>query len=231
MRKGWQDFLLSGLFVTLILSASLACTRFARPWTASWFGPYHVMVDTALLLIGYGLLSACAVGALLKFKAVPLEKSHHQMDDPFFAYWKLLTVLYRLGQSALRWCTPFFARPWLDVLFGARIGSNIASGGTIDDPYMVTIGHDVVLGNASLVTGNYIDNARLVCGPVLIGNHVTIGANAVILPNTVIGDGATVMSGALVGPNARVNPGEVWRGNPARKWTDSPSAAANRGGP
>lgn len=226
MQKSWWDFLLGGLCVAALFAASLACVWAMRPWTASWFGDYHVVVDTALLLIGYGLLSACAVHGLLRLKPVQSAPAAHGMDGAQFAYWKLLTILYRLGQGALRWVVPFFARHCLDALFGARIGRNVASGATIDDPYMVTIGNDVILGNAALVSGNYLDNGRLVCGPVVIGNQVTIGANAIVMPNTVIGDGATVMSGARVGPNARIQPGEVWHGNPARRWTSPAQRAA-----
>lgn len=59
----------------------------------------------------------------------------------------------------------------------------------------------------------------MVCGPVVIGKQVTVGANCVVMPNTNIGDGAVLTSGSYLMPGMTIPPGEVWRGNPARKWT------------
>lgn len=218
MKTELRDIVLCGLFIGAILAASLAVVWFIYPWTSAWFSAYHVLVDAAVAVICYGLFSALVVRLLLRFKPMPREKMVYPMDHPILTYWKLLTILYRLGESALAKFVPIFARPVLDALFGARIGRDVAFGGTIDDPYMVTIGDGVILGNASLVTGNYLDKGQLVCGPVTIGNGVTVGANAIVLPNTTIGEGATVVSGAVLGPDANVKPGEVWRGNPARLW-------------
>ena len=80
------------------------------------------------------------------------------------------------------------------------------------------MGAGSVLGNASLVSANYIADGKLVCQPVVIGQGVTVGANAVVLPGVTIGDGATISIGSVVMPGTRVPAGERWRGNPARKW-------------
>ena len=219
MKTQWQDIVLCGLFISAILAGSIGIVWIIHPWTVAWFKSYHVLVDAAAAAIAYGLLSALAVRLMLAIKPMPREKASYPMDHPILTYWKLLTIVYRLGKGALGWFVPIFAAPVLDALFGARVGRDVAFGGTIDDPYMVSIGDGVILGNASLVTGNYIDKGMLVCGTVTIGNGATIGANAIVLPNTTIGEGATVVSGAVVGPDAVINAGEVWRGNPARLWT------------
>lgn len=228
MKTNWQDIVLCGLFISAILAGSFGIAWVIHPFTVAWFKAYHVLVDAAAMVLAYGLLSSLVVRVSLRIKPMPTRKTTYRMDDPILTYWKFLTILYRLGQAALSWCVPVFARPVLDALFGARIGKEAAFGGTIDDPYMVSLGDRVILGHGSLVTGNYIDNGQLVCGTVTIGNGVTIGANALILPNTVIGDGATVVSGAVVGPDAVIKPGEVWRGNPARPWlaARAPAVAA-----
>ncbi len=216
-----------GLFITLILAASLCVVYALTPLTRPWLREYHVLLDAAVALVSYGLLSALVVQSLLKLKPMPLEKRVYRLDDPILTYWKLLAILYRLGQSSLGWCIPVFARPVLDALFGARIGRDAAFGGTIDDPFMVTVGDGVILGHGSLVAGNYIDKGQLVTGPVRIGNRVTIGVNAVILPNSTIGDDATIASGAVVGPGAEVGAGDSWRGNPARLWMPAAASRAS----
>lgn len=216
MKSTWRDFVVAGLFIGLILAASIAIVFMVRPLSVRWLGAYHVLAEAALLFVCYGLLSALLVRVLIN--ARPIPAGEHALDSAEFARWKLFTVLYRLGQGALAWCLPFYMRPVLDALFGARIGRDVAFGGTIDDPYRVRVGDEVVLGNASLVSGNYLSGGKLVCGPVDIGNRVTIGANSVVMPNTTIGDDAVLMSGTYLMPGTTVPPGETWRGNPARKW-------------
>ena len=140
------------------------------------------------------------------------------MESPVFTYWKLLSVVYRLGQAALTPFTPVFLKPVVESLFGARVGTGVALGGTIDDPYMVTIGDGAILGHASLVSGNMIHGGKLTCGPITIGAGATVGIHSVLLPGTEIGENVTLMAGSYVLPNTKIPAGETWRGNPARKW-------------
>lgn len=211
------DFLLSGLFITSILAGTLALVGlFLAPLTRAWLGDYHAIADFFLGLLAYGLLSALVVRLLLRFRRI--QPGEYSMDSSVFTYWKLLTILYRLGQGALLPFTPVFVKPVVEMLFGARIGADVALGGTIDDPYMVSIGDGAVLGNASLVSANVISNGKIRFGEVRVGNGATVGANAVLLPGCEVGDNALVMGGAMVMAGTRIPAGETWRGNPARKW-------------
>lgn len=219
MKATFTDYLLSGLAITLIMAASIAGVMLVLPWSRALFAEYHVLVDFFLALLLYGLLSAAFVRILLRLQPIPVGS--YGMDSPVFTRWKLVTIAYRLGQSALRPLTPVFLKPVVETLFGARIGRNVALGGVIDDPYMVAVGDGSVLGNASLVSGNFISGGLLTCGQVKIGRDVTVGANSVIFPDTEIGDGATLIGGAYVMPGSRIAAGEVWRGNPARKWVQA----------
>ena len=224
MKATLTDYLLSGLAITLIMAVSLAGVMGLLPWSRALFLDYHVLADFFLFLLIYGLMSALFVRLLLR--ARPIAPGTHGMDSPVFTRWKLVTIVYRLGQSALRPLTPIFLKPVVEALYGARIGRDVALGGTIDDPYMVSVGDGTVLGNASLVSGNYISGGKLVCGWVKIGSGVTLGANSVVFPDVEIGDGATLVGGSYVLPGARIPAGETWRGNPARKWVQPAGRAA-----
>lgn len=210
------DFVLSGGAISLVLALALGTVAALMPLSTALLPQHHVVVDFLLLLLAYGLFSALLVRLLLRFQ--PMRPGEYGMDSPVFTRWKLLTIVYRLGQGALKPFTPVFAKPVVDALFGARIGSQVAFGGVIDDPYMVSVGDGAVLGHASLVSANFIANGKLTCGEVKIGAGATIGANCVVLPNTVIGEGAVLMAGSYLMPGTTVPPGETWRGNPARKW-------------
>lgn len=216
MTSHWSDYLFSSIAIGLVLVGTGCVVWLAHPWLVATLGVHHVPADLALALVAYGLLSAALLRLLLRLR--PMPAGAHAFDSAAFTYWKLLTVIYRLGQASICWCLPFFLRPLRDALFGARIGADTAFGGTIDDPYLVDVGPRTVLGNASLVTANYLSRGELVVQPVRIGAGVTVGANAIVMPGVTIGDGAVVMSGAVVMPGTAIPPGETWRGNPARKW-------------
>lgn len=217
MKTNPLDFLLSGVCITSILTAALILIAFAlAPLTRMYLGDYHAIADFFLFLLAYGLLSALLVRVMLRVRRI--EPGEYSMDSSVFTYWKLLTILYRLGQGALLPFTPVFAKPVMEMLFGAKVGANVALGGSIDDPYMVSIGDGVVLGNASLVSGNVISKGKITFGRVVIGAGTTVGANAIILPGCEVGDNAIVMGGAMVMAGTKIAPGETWRGNPARKW-------------
>ncbi|MBI3369186.1 MAG: hypothetical protein HY021_12315 [Burkholderiales bacterium] len=217
MKSSVKDYLLGTLVIGPILSVSLAGVAVSTPLTRALLGNYHLLADVAAFLLLYGLASALMLRLMLR--TWPIEPDSYDADSPVFERWKLFTVTYRLGQGALRPLTPFFMLPVLEVLFGARLGRDVACGGKIDDPYMVAVGDDTVLGNGSLISGNYVSGGKLVCGRVTIGRGVTIGANVIVLPRVTIGDGAIVMSGACVMPDSVIAAGESWRGNPARKWS------------
>jgi serine acetyltransferase len=210
------DYLLSGVAITLLLTAAILSVIFCLPWSKSLFADYHVVTDFLLGLLLFGLFSALLVRILLAFR--PMPHGTFDMDSSVFTYWKLITIVYRLGQSTLKPFTPVFLKPLIEMLFGARIGRDVALGGIIDDPFMVSVGAGSVLGNASLVSGNYINDGALICGPVNIGKRVTVGANSVIFPNSDIGDDVILAGGSYVMPGTKIPVGETWRGNPARKW-------------
>jgi serine acetyltransferase len=210
------DYVLSTIAITCLLALALAGVWLQKPISVRWLGGYHVLWDLGLALLLYGVLTAVAIRILLRFK--PIKAGTYDMALPVFTYWKLITVLYRLGQAALLPLTPVFLKPVVEALYGARIGADVALGGVIDDPYRVFVGDGSVLGHASLVSGNYINKGELTCGDVRIGAGVTIGPNAVVFPGVEIGDNAMVVGGSFVMPGTKIPAGETWRGNPARKW-------------
>ena len=217
MKATVQDFLRCGLAVVAILGLALVFVRFlVYPLTLRHVADYHVVADFLALLFAYGVVSGIAVRLLVFIGNI--EAGEHAMDSATFAYWKLLTIVHRLGQAALLPFTPVFLRPVVASLFGARVGRNVAIGGSIDDPWLVTLGDGAVLGNNSLIAGSMIAGDRFTVGPVQIGAGATVGANSIVLPGTELGEGAQLLGGSIVVAGARIPAGETWRGNPARKW-------------
>lgn len=221
MRTSFADFLYSGTFIVVAGSLSFFIVRLVVTLVAPTLaGGLAVLVYVFAWILCFGLLVGVFVRACIHF--FPLPHGTFSMDHPAFSYWKILSYIEMMGESCVypTLTIPVFAplRPWVCRLFGARVGSETAIAGTIDSPYLTTIGDRSVIGARSYLTGNTIRDGHVFIGPVTIGNDVTICMDAIILPNVQIGDGAVVEIGAVVLPGSVIPAGEKWRGNPARKW-------------
>ena len=112
-----------------------------------------------------------------------------------------------------------------------RIGNHVGmSNCTLVAQESVSIGDDVLLGGGVQIfdTNFHSLDARNRCStvpqddrnhvktaPVVIGNRVFIGTNALICKGVSIGDEAIVAAGSVVVHD--IPPGEIWGGNPAQK--------------
>lgn len=221
MKTSFLDFLLCCFVVSFILASSFSFTHFGvSPFVANYLGPYSSIFNFFLFLFTYGIISGIIIQILIRVK--PLELGEFSMDHPNFTYWKLLTITYRLGEFFLLPFTTVFTKPLVVKLFGAKVGKNVAIGGTIDDPYLITIGDGAIIGQGSLVSGNASMNGKIVFGKVTIGQGVTISVNSVVLPNVEIGDNSVLSIGSVILSGSIIPKDETWRGNPARKWQAMP---------
>lgn len=211
------DFILSGIFLSLICLLSLFMTAlYVVPHTQSLLKDYHILADLISFLLFYGLISGVLTRLLVKI--YPLKPGEYTMEDHYFTYWKLLTMIQSFAEFCLHPITPMVARPLVSRLFGAKLGHDIALAGVIECPYHVIIGNNTLIGYNSAISPNVSINNKIIIGKIKIGKNVTIGVNSIVLPNVEIGDGAQVAIGSVVVPGTRIPPGETWKGNPARPW-------------
>ena len=80
----------------------------------------------------------------------------------------------------------------------AQIGrfSIIDYGGGVELGKNVKIGYGVFILSVSTITGS--KQEQIIRKPIIIGDNVEIGSNAVILPGVRIGDNSTIGAGAVV---------------------------------
>ncbi len=108
----------------------------------------------------------------------------------------------------------------VEVGRGCRIGARTRIGAHTFLPPNTVIGEDTFIGpSVSCSDDKFPHIRRAADGPYLaqppvIGNHVTIGLGAVLLPNVRIGDGAVVAAGTIVTKD--VPAGCLVRGEPGR---------------
>ena len=122
-----------------------------------------------------------------------------------------------------------FVGPFVEIQQGVSIGARTKVQSHAFVCELVTIGADCFIGhgvmfvNDTFATGGPARGDRSLWKSTRIGNGVSIGSNATLLPVTVC-DGAVIGAGAVVTRDI-VEPG-VYAGNPARlvRRIESPSA-------
>lgn len=213
------DFILSTLALTLLgFFDWVIVFCMLDSITAALFGRYDVIANTLLALLIFGLLCALCARLLLKIKPMPAGK--HDMESDVFTWWKLFTVIYEFGRGALLPYTTVFAKPLVATLFGADIGKDIALGGHLVDPQLMTIGDEAIIGQGSVVSAHTITSGQLILSPVIIGKRATVGVNAVVMSGVHIGEGSVITGGTVVPPDTIIPANELWGGSPARKLKD-----------
>lgn len=217
MKVSPLDYILSTIIMLpLWIISGFTSFKILSPFLFKYIDYYSYIVSSLSFLILYGLLSAAVLRILLVVK--PILTGEFDMDHPNFIYWKLLKMITEFGMNTL-----FILRiapliPILYFLFGCKLGKNVAIGGIIDSPFLVSIGDNSIIGLGSIVSGDYVLNNKIVIGNVNIGQGVTIGVNSLILPNNFIKDGVLVSPGSVLLSHSEVKENETWKGNPARKW-------------
>jgi len=104
-------------------------------------------------------------------------------------------------------------------------GTVVNRGVILDGRFPLTIGNHVSISFQSMILTLQHDLAdaeyfRPLGAPVSIGDHVFIGARAIVLPGVSIGDGAAVAAGAVV--TGDVLPYTIVGGVPARRIGERP---------
>ncbi len=102
------------------------------------------------------------------------------------------------------------------LALGARLGAETYSAGTILDPPLTEVGARSIIGHDAVLFSHVVEGTALSLAPIRIGDDVTIGAKAVIMPGVMIENGAIVAVGAVVPKGTHIGPRELWGGVPAR---------------
>lgn len=94
------------------------------------------------------------------------------------------------------------------------IGGKVSFDGIY--PNLIEIGKGCVITEGVHILSHFLNtkDKRFYAGRVVIGNHVFIGMNSLIVNAVDIGDNAIIAAGSIV--NCDIPSGELWGGNPAK---------------
>ncbi len=97
------------------------------------------------------------------------------------------------------------------MAFGAQIGrSTIIGNGRLFNPERTIIGDNCFFGYDAILSGHVYEGDQLYLQTVRLGNNVTVGANAVILPGANIGDNVLIGANTVVPKDKVIPPNTIW---------------------
>lgn len=218
-----KPILLFSGFVLFILAGGIGSTIvFLRPLP---LGDYRPIVTVAASIAAIYVVAIALYRVFLSVR--PVEEGIVEEGSPEeFNYHVYLLFYLVFFYSLTR--SKFLPVPLMRLIYqglGARLGKNTYSSGTILDPPLTSMGDHCIVGQDAVLYSHAIEGRHLSHAAIVLGNHVTIGANAVVMSGARIGDHAVVASGAVVLKDARIPAREIWGGVPARKIGEVPAVS------
>lgn len=174
-----------------------------------------VFLAWLVLLYGYAIMAYRGFLAFFPLRDGPVDKGSRE-ELIYHVYLLFQLIFFQPLTRSLLVPVPLMRLIYLAL--GAKLGENTYSGGTLLDPPLVRIGSNTIIGHDAVLFSHVMEGDRLELATIEIGNNVTVGAKAVIMPGVRIGDGAIIAVNAVVIKGTRVEPGERWAGIPARCW-------------
>jgi acetyltransferase-like isoleucine patch superfamily enzyme len=143
----------------------------------------------------------------------------YQVDIINVSFGDNVTVVQPVNMYGCTVGDDVFIGPFVEIQKGVTIGNGTRIQSHTFVCELVTIGHDCMIAHGVMFINDLFANGgpargdKLLWRATTIGNRVSIGSNATILPVTVCDD-AVIGAGAVVTKN--INVAGTYAGNPAR---------------
>jgi acetyltransferase-like isoleucine patch superfamily enzyme len=205
------------LFLLLLgVTLAVAVISTAALTSRAWLGDFYGIVFVLLMVVSvyfYGIVIYRIFLLIMPLREGYLEPGSR---EEFAAQVYVLFYLILFNTLIRTEFLPIPLKTLVYVCLGSKIGKNSFSPGTILDPPLTEIGANTIIGHGATLYSHVIEGQYFALEKIVLGNNVTVGAHAIIMPGVRVGDGAIVSSGAVVAKGTRIAPGELWGGVPAR---------------
>ncbi|MFW9806402.1 MAG: acyltransferase [Candidatus Thorarchaeota archaeon] len=164
-------------------------------------------------LICYAVFLAFLLGFFkLSRRGIPnLPDGYYEAESEAWLLYEYFEVYYILYPYFAGFFSIFFDTKPRHQVFGAKIGKNsIVGNGRLFNPERTIIGDNCFFGYDAILSGHVYEGRRLYLKTVKLGNNVTVGANAVILPGADIGDNVIVGANSVVPKDKVIPPNTIW---------------------
>lgn len=166
-----------------------------------------------LALTCYGIFLGALLGMFkLSRRGIPfLEDGYYESEDEAWLLYEYFEIYYVLFPYFAGFFSVFLDTKPRHQAFGAKIGQNTVVGnGRLFNPERTIIGDNCFFGYDAILSGHVYEGRRLYLKTVKLGNNVTVGANAVVLPGADIGDNVIVGANTVVPKDTVIPPNTIW---------------------
>ncbi|MEM4734604.1 MAG: DapH/DapD/GlmU-related protein [Candidatus Thorarchaeota archaeon] len=174
-----------------------------------WF----IVMLIPVVMVAYGVfLALLAVMFRLSRRLVPnLPDGYYPKHTEDWLIYEYFEVYYILFERFASFFSVFLNTRPRHMLFGAKIGKNtIVGNGRLFNPERTIIGENCFFGYNAILSGHVYEGDRLYLRTVRLGNNVTVGANAVVLPGADIGDNVIIAANSTVPKDRVIPPNSIW---------------------
>jgi acetyltransferase-like isoleucine patch superfamily enzyme len=225
-------YLIATLYFGLALIPGIAI--FLKAWEAGLALP--MVMRYALLgfsLAGgyfiFGFSMIILAGLTRTALRLRLEEGNYPIFSRMALKWAFVSSLYLFINFTFVdfiLLTPF--ANLLQRLLGAKLGKNVQINSKfVFDATLLEIGDNTVVGGGAIIIGHVVERGILKLKKVKIGNNVTIGSHATIMPGCQIGDNAIIGASAVLLKNTKVEDRAIYFGVPAEQIKPHHKEAAN----
>ncbi|NNN08967.1 MAG: AMP-binding protein [Acidimicrobiaceae bacterium] len=217
LRRARAGVELARIVPLLISYITMEATYFYGVLVAARDPLLSAVVELAVLLLA-SALSALAVTVIAKWLLIGrVRKGQHPLWSSFV--WRDELTWTFIESLAVPWASStLLGTPVMNIFFralGARIGHNVwCETWYLDDPDLVNISDNVVIGRNSDIQTHLFHDRLLRLDMVTIERNVSVGSNTYVLPGSFIGTEAEIGAGSLVPRNESVPAQSAWWGNP-----------------
>jgi len=198
-------------FVTIYDIAYPHLTTLFHPFIVDYFWLFVLFVPLGLTC--YGVFLGCLLGMFrLSRRGIPfLEDGYYDSESEAWLLYEYYEIYYVLFPYFAGFFSVFLDTKPRHQAFGCKVGANtIVGNGRLFNPERTIIGDNCFFGYDAILSGHVYESRRLYLKTVKLGNNVTVGANAVVLPGADIGDNVIVGANTVVPKDTTIPPNTIW---------------------
>ena len=222
MRFTSLDYAFTSLVVVIIAGCSIWSVQLvsmAIGWLPLQYrGVFNIVLFLLIFLL---ILGAVYPRILRRVSPFQVEAVFSSDDRSLYCFvWKQTVFAYEWTGSIFCYVVPVILRGLFYQLLGAKIGRHVLIAGKIVEPQMVEIGDNSIVGDTSLLMAHAMSQDKVILKRIVLGDFVTVGAHAIVMPGVRIGDRSIVAVGSVVPMDTVIPADELWGGIPAVKIRD-----------
>jgi hypothetical protein len=217
------NLILYSLYATLLgLSAAPSLwlmSMVGRPVIAALaMGSMPSLPEILAAAIGLGVsaylffaASVFVMGSAIRLLSLGIKAGTYPAHSFVTLRWLIFSGVYNLMTQLVLPVIPmsYFSLAFWRIL-GAKVGKNARiNSWMLNDPYLLEIGDNAVIGGQADVSCHLFQNGKLILGEIKIGARSVIGAHTYISPGTTIGEDCVIGLGAYLRPGTTVPDGTI----------------------